>query len=125
MELAHDNDLHLITNYLKYKHALKRLNNICIKADDHLHAAVKQFLRPNTSTTGSRHTMNLSHSNANNNDSNATAASSTSDHVPPLTVAGHAQLVEYEAISIAAPSLPTINQKTASNVSPPKPPTKP
>ena len=46
-------ELHLITNYKKYKCALKVINNACIHADELLKSAVKQMMTTSLTTTSS------------------------------------------------------------------------
>ena len=89
-------ELHLITDYEKYKHALKEIDDMHICADELLKAAVQQMM---STSLISKHLHN-SHSTATSSTAISTAPtvmmSCSSDHCPPLTAVEHALLTKHD-----------------------------
>jgi hypothetical protein len=90
-------ELHLITDYDKYKRGLKVIDDARIRADELLKSAVKQMMTTSLTTAGSL--SKCSCPTATNNITTISQRDVTisrgSDHCPPLTAAEHALLTEH------------------------------
>jgi hypothetical protein len=93
--------LHLVTNYEKYKHTIKVVDDAHVCADELLKAAVQQMMQ--TSLTIANNSAKCAHSScptATSSTMTSTTpadytASCSSNHCPPLTTIEHALLTEY------------------------------
>ena len=92
-------ELHLITDYEKYKRALKVIDDACIRADELLKAAVKQMMATTLSTNTTLSKRSHSRSTATSSTAASAApdssSSRSSDRCPPLSALEHALLSEH------------------------------
>jgi hypothetical protein len=90
-------ELHLITDYNKYKRALKVIDDARIRANELLKSAVKQMMTTSLTTASSlsKHSRPTATNNITTSSQQDVTTSCGSDRCPPLTVAERALLTEH------------------------------